>query len=253
MTPPTELHADLDEAYGAFAWAYDGALGKRFFRAAKRLLTPLLRIPAANKTHLDLCCGTALAVEFFTKHGYRSVGVDASLPMLRVGRRRARGLAAGDVRALPLRGTFDRITCLYDSLNHLQQRDQLVAVFSEVRRLMRPDSIFLFDMNHPDIYPAVWGMKEPFVESGPTFHLEIATRYSRANKRGHGLITGWAVLPDGERVAILETHEQRAWSRKEIVGCLAEAGLTARQVTEFDPFEEGRVVKLVFTSTIAPP
>lgn len=244
--PPT----DLSEAYGAFAWAYDDALGKRFFRAARKLLSPILALPPREKTHLDLACGTAFAVELFTQKGYRSIGIDASLPMLRAGRRRARKLAAGDFRALPLRGTFSRITCLYDSLNHIQSRDELVAVFREVRRLMSDDAIFLFDMNHPEIYPVVWGMKEPFVESGPSFHLEIATKYSRPEKHGHALVTGWATLPNGERAKIHETHEQRAWSRREITGALGEAGLRALSVDDFDPFSEGRVVKLVFTATI---
>lgn len=238
---------ELKEAYGAFAWAYDGALGKRFFRAVRRLLAPLVAIPPPTKTHLDLACGTALAVEYFTERGYRSVGVDASLPMLRAARGRARRLTAGDIRSLPLRGTFSRITCLYDSLNHIRDRAELVTVFREVRRLMDDDSIFLFDMNHPEIYPVIWGMKEPFVESGPAFHLEIATTYSRPEKRGHALVTGWATLPGGERAKIHETHEQRAWSRREVVGALHEGGLAAVSVDEFDPFTEGRVVKLVFT------
>ncbi len=237
----------MKEAYGAFAWAYDGALGNRFFRAARRLLTPLIAPPPREKTHLDLACGTAMAVELFAQKGYRSVGVDASLPMLRAGRSRASRLTAGDIRALPFRGTFARITCLYDSLNHIRQRGELVAVFREVRRLMAPDSMFLFDMNHPEIYPVVWGMKEPFIESGETFHLEIATRYSRPAKRGRALITGWAMLPDGERAIIRETHEQRAWSRREIVAALREAGLATISIDDFDPFTEGRVVKLVFT------
>ncbi len=238
---------DLKEAYGAFAWAYDDALGKRFFRSARKLLTPFFAMPPREKTHLDLACGTALAVELFTQKGYRSIGVDASLPMLRAGRRRARRVTAGDMRALPLRGTFSRITCLYDSLNHVQQRDELVAVFREVRRLMSAESIFLFDMNHPEIYPVIWGMKEPFIESGTSFHLEIATKYFRPEKRGQALVTGWATLPNGERAKIHETHEQRAWSRREIVGALREAHLTALSVDDFDPFSEGRVVKLVFT------
>ena len=237
----------LKEAYGAFAWAYDRALGNRFFRAARRLLVPLLASPPASKTHLDLACGTALAVEFFRQNGYQSIGVDASLPMLRAGGARGRRLAAGDIRTLPLRGTFARITCLYDSLNHFQKREELVSVFSEVKRLMAPDSIFLFDMNHPEIYPVVWGMKEPFIESGDDFHLEIATTYSHSSKRGHALVTGWATMPNGERAAISEAHEQRAWSRREIIAALREAGLHAQSIDEFDPFNEGRVVKLVFT------
>src|SRR5207302_2881719 len=132
-------------------------------------------------------------------------------------------LASGDFRALPLRGTFARITCLYDSLNHIQQRDELVAVFGEVRRLMNDESIFLFDMNHPEIYPVIWGMKEPFVESGPSFHLEIATKYLRPEKPGYALVTGWATLPNREPAKIHEEHAQRAWAPRRIVRATRDA------------------------------
>ena len=234
------------ESYGAFAYAYDGALGRRFFRAAQRLLAPIVDDPPPReRTHLDLACGTALAVEFFTKRGYRSTGVDLSLDMLRVGRTRAKRLTLGDLGSLPFRGTFARITCLYDSLNHFRTRDDLVAVFSEVRRLMDGDSIFLFDMNHPDIYPAVWGMKEPFIEDGPDFHLEIAPTYSHRERTGHALVTGWAET-NGVRTEIHERHLQRSWSRREIVAALHAASLRPISVQHFDPFHEDRVVKMVF-------
>jgi SAM-dependent methyltransferase len=238
----------MSESYGAFAYAYDHALGRRFFRAAQRLLAPIVDVPPPReRTHLDLACGTALAVEYFGKHGYRSTGVDLSLEMLRVGRGRAPRLVAADLRALPFRGTFARITCLYDSLNHFRERDELVEIFRETRRLMDRDSIFLFDMNHPDIYPAIWGMKEPFVESGPSFHLEIATTFSQPERLGRAVVTGWAMLPRGGRTKIRETHLQRSWSKREIVSALRDAGIVAVHVDDFDPFTEGRVVKMVFT------
>lgn len=198
----------------------------------------LEKYPAASMTHLDLACGTGYAIEYFEQHGFRSTGVDASLPMLGVARKRAPRLVAGDLRALPLRRTFARITCLYDSLNHLQSRDELIAAFASVRTVMNAGSLFFFDMNHPDIYPAVWGMHEPYVSTGADHHLEIATKYRRREKRGVGVVTGWAELPGGERVDIRETHEQRAWSEREIGDCLGAGGLEIVEVIDFDPFNE---------------
>lgn len=227
------------ESYGAFAYAYDAALGQRFFTAVRRLLDEMLqRYPAAARTHLDVACGTGLATEYFSRLGWRSTGVDLSLPMLRLARRRARHLVAGDVRELPIRGRFARVTCLYDSLNHFRLRDDLVAAFRAVRNVLDRDGLFLFDMNHPDVYPAVWGMKQPFVASGTDYHLEIATRYTRRDALGHALVTGWARLPEGERVDIRERHEQRAWSEREIADSISDAGLSIVERIDFDPFDE---------------
>ena len=241
------------ESYGAFAYAYDKGLGERFFRAARRMLADVLRrypVPA-EKTHLDLACGTGLALSFFRNHGYRSTGADASLPMLAVARDRSSRLVASDFRALPFRTRFERITCLYDSLNHLKTREDLVTTFRGVRQLMSDSSLFMFDMNHPDIYPEVWGMKEPFVAEGEGFHLEIATAFRKRDKTGLALVTGWAVLPSGDVAEISERHEQKAYTQTDIVEALAEAGLTAIEIVDFDPYNEGaeieaQTVKLFF-------
>ena len=229
------------ESYGAFAYAYDKALGDRFFRAARAMLSDALtRHPQTiDKTHLDIACGTGMAVAFFRANGYQSIGVDASLPMLAVARRRVSRVAAADFRALPFRRTFSRITCLFDSLNHLRSTDELTETFRAVRALMRKDSLFFFDMNHPDIYPEVWGMKEPFVADGEDYHLEIATAYRGRTRTGYALVTGWAKLPSGETAKISERHEQRAFSQKEISRALEEAGLVAEEVLDFDPYNEG--------------
>ncbi|MEO6487021.1 MAG: methyltransferase domain-containing protein [Thermoanaerobaculia bacterium] len=227
------------ESYGPFAYAYDKALGERFFRSARRVLAGVLeRYPTIDKSHLDVACGTGLTNEYFASRGWRSIGADASMPMLAVARTRARRLAAADFRALPFRTTFSRITCLYDSLNHLKNRADLVAAFRSIRRLMSNDSLFLFDMNHPDVYPEIWGMTEPYVATGPDFHLEIATGYRKRDATGLALVTGWALLPNGTRAEISERHEQRAYSEREIIASLGEAGLEVVELIDFDPYSE---------------
>lgn len=226
------------EAYGAFAYAYDQGLGDRFFAAVRRVLASTLeKYPTPKRTHLDLACGTGLAIEHLRKQGWKSVGVDASFEMLALARRRADQVIGGDLRALPLRRKFARITCLYDSLNHMTDRDDLVAAFRSVRGVMDHDSLFLFDMNHPDVYRAVWGMSEPFIAAGDDYHLEIATSYRARERTGHALVTGWAVT-GGEKVEIQETHTQRAYTEAEIGKALAEGSLAPVEIIDFDPYGE---------------
>ncbi|HEX7151928.1 MAG TPA: class I SAM-dependent methyltransferase [Thermoanaerobaculia bacterium] len=229
----------MSEAYDAFAYAYDQGLGARFFKAVRHLLLRTLdEYPTAKRTHLDVACGTGMAMEFFRKEGWLSTGIDASVPMLQIARRRAPRVAAADFRALPFRRTFARITCLYDSLNHMTEKEQLVAAFTSIAGVMDEESLFLFDVNHPDIYPEVWGMAEPYVASGDDYLLEIATSYRAREKMGRALVTGWAQL-GAERVAIRETHNQRCYTQREITKALKDAGLEPVEVSDFDPYEEG--------------
>lgn len=240
------------DSYGEFAYAYDQALGRKFFAVVARLLDEMLeRYPAdAPRTHLDLACGTGLAIEYFTKKGFRSFGVDGSVPMLGVARKRTASLVAGDLRAVPLRGSFSRVTCLYDSLNHLLERRDLEEAFRSAAALMDAESLFFFDVNHPQIYPKVWGLKDPFISRGPDHQLVIDTSWSSFTKRGEGKVSGWAIV-DGKRVEIAETHRQRAYSEKEIIRSLREAGLAPVDIIDFDPFDEAGqsgTVKLFFVA-----
>lgn len=237
----------MSESYGAFAYAYDQALGQRFFRAMRRILAKNLeRFPVKKKTHLDVACGTGLAIDFFAKRGFRCVGVDLSLPMLRLARKRARHRVAADMRKLPLRGKFARVTCLYDSLNHLKNINDLRITFSAMADALDDDGLLLFDVNHPEIYPEIWGNDDPFVADGRDYHLEMATKYRSRDRIAHAMVTGWAQLPSGGRVEIREMREQRAYSEREVVDALASAALAPLEVMEFDPYAEGRRVKLFF-------
>jgi SAM-dependent methyltransferase len=245
---PLRTSTPASEAYGAFAYAYDRALGARFFKAVRVLLDGMLeKYPTPKRTHLDVACGTGLVVNHFAARGWKSTGIDASLDMLsRAGGR----VAAADMRALPFRRTFARITCLYDSLNHMLEREELIAAFRAIREVMSDDSLLLFDVNHPEIYPEVWGIAEPYVSHGLDYRLEIATTYRKREKIGKAMVTGWALL-GGKKVEIREQHRQRAYSEREIVSALAEAQMEAVEVLDFDPYGEeieARTVKLFFVA-----
>lgn len=225
-----------NEAYGAFAWAYDEALGKSFFATVEPLLARLLlKYPATTRTHLDLACGTGLAMSWFESKGFRSTGVDASLSMLSVARTRASRLIAGDVRQLPLRGTYARVTCLYDSLNHMLRKSDLIRSFRAVRTVLGADSLFLFDLNRPEIYSTVWQTKDPFRSRGAAYDLSIHTRYSRLTRMAFGKVSGWARM-NGKDVAIDEERRQRAYSQDAVVAALRAASLEIVEVIDFDPF-----------------
>jgi len=226
------------EAYDAFAYAYDRALGERFFKAVSRMLDQTFeRYPTPKRTHLDVACGTGMTVRWFRERGWKSTGVDASLPMLQIA---GEGIA-GDMRRLPFRRKFARVTCLYDSLNHLLEATDLAAAFRSIRGVMDDDSLFLFDVNHPEIYPEVWGMSEPYIARGRDYHLEIATTYRKREKLGRAAVTGWANV-HGKKVEIREQHLQRAYSQREITKMLNDAGLAPVDVIDFDPYGEGDAI-----------
>jgi SAM-dependent methyltransferase len=242
---------DPPDAYEAFAHAYDRALGDLFFHTIARVLDKLLlRYPTTEKTHLDVACGTGQVLEFFARREFRSSGLDASAAMLNIARRReSPRLVLGDMRQIGLRGPFSRITCLYDSLNHLLEKEEVAQTFREVRRLMGPASQFWFDVNHPSAYTTVWAADEPFESKGKDYELVMDTAYSRPLRLATALVSGWSIVR-GERVQIDETHHQRPYSEREITTLLKGAGLKVREMFRFHPFgtSEGEAVKMFFVA-----
>jgi demethylmenaquinone methyltransferase / 2-methoxy-6-polyprenyl-1,4-benzoquinol methylase len=94
-----------------------------------------LRLPA-RALILDLACGTGDLCEELSGEGYRPIGVDFSLGMLRrASRRSAVPLVQADVLRLPIRNAAaDGVTCGFALRNVVS----LEAFFEEVGRVVRP-------------------------------------------------------------------------------------------------------------------
>lgn len=97
---------------------------------------------------LDLGCGGGIMSEALARRGARVVGVDPALRALEAARSHASqgGLSIiyreGRGDQIPLEDqSVDRVVCV-DVLEHIPD---LAPVFAEVRRVLRPGGIFLFD------------------------------------------------------------------------------------------------------------
>lgn len=238
------------DSYDAFALVYDRGLGRIFFDGVRPLLDQLDReYPSRRRSHLDLACGTGLAVRYFRAKGFDSTGLDASVPMLGESRRRGDSVFAADVRAFSLRRTFGRITCLYDSLNHVMDDEDLSLVFSSVRDVMDRESLFWFDVNHPSSYGTIWSIPDPYMAGGSDWDLSIDTRYDAGRNMANARVTGRCSIA-GEVVEIDEMHYQRAWTDLDVRRLLADAGLGVVDVVRFNPFGFGgdsdAAVKLMY-------
>ncbi|MEK7792988.1 MAG: class I SAM-dependent methyltransferase [Candidatus Hydrogenedentota bacterium] len=105
-------------------------------------------LPSKNFRHLDAACGTGRLLKHLRQHGWSSCGVDLSPAMLAAGRQDpyAAPAAAADMRALPFRGCFDYVTCLFDSLNFLLTLEDVSRALREIRGVLKDGGIFYFDV-----------------------------------------------------------------------------------------------------------
>jgi SAM-dependent methyltransferase len=240
----TDYHLSIYESYAPI---YD-AIGQGAF--AERLTAQILRaLPEPPRRALDLACGTGAAALALAAAGARVVGVDRSRAMLRIARARARarGLPvrwiAADIRRMgqwpaaraPRAGSFDLITCLYDSLNYLTGPDDLAAVCVGAARLLRPGGRLVFDLNTAHEFTS-WDDTDQVVFDSPDILVYNRLSYDAERRIARGRIV-WFVREIDRWWRGEESHAERAWGDDEVTSALGAAGLAlvARRTPTWEP------------------
>jgi len=101
-----------------------------------------------SKSILELACGTGSILEVLASE-YRVVGLDNSLGMLEVARKRLPNVEfiQANMADFSVDQSFDAILCIYDSINHLLKFSEWQSIFEKVAQHLLPGGLFIFDMN----------------------------------------------------------------------------------------------------------
>jgi len=131
---------------------WDGS--QRFLRLLHNIVPARMRYfstlvdPWAGKTILDLGCGGGFMSEALAREGARVIGVDPSAPAIAAAQDHARqenlkiDYSVGSGERIPLDdASADCVVCV-DVLEHVENVD---AVFDEIRRVLKPGGLLLFD------------------------------------------------------------------------------------------------------------
>ena len=171
-------------------------------------------------TILDIACGTGtLAIEI-AKHGHVVHGIDSSPEMVRMARSKSAGLPnlsfdLQDMVQFNIDGTFDLVTCTYDSINYIRELNDLREMLFRVSSALRKGGLFAFDsnteelyLNHSDEIQERELNGELFIEhcSYDSVHKEVTIAFS---------------FSDGS----YEIHRQRPYNYDELAPLLNDAGL----------------------------
>lgn len=106
---------------------------------------------------LELACGTGQLLTPIAQTGLRAVGLDLSAAMLAAAQGRARSASTaaafveGDMRTFDLGERFALIFIARNSLLHLCSVEDFLACFACVRRHLRPNGVFIFDIFNPSV------------------------------------------------------------------------------------------------------
>jgi predicted TPR repeat methyltransferase len=115
-------------------------------------------LPKAH-TLLDMGCGTGIHARHFQQAGFSVQGVDLSVQMIEIARRRSDGILyhVEDARSFKLPASVDVVTLLFHVMSYQTSNEDVESTLRACAANLNPDGLLFFDVWHA---PAVL-MQQP--------------------------------------------------------------------------------------------
>ena len=214
-------------SYDLFAEYYDELMSGADYPARARYIDGIIKEHKPD-AHLlvDLACGTGSMTVEFAAMGYDVIGTDLSENMLSKAREKSDGsilYLCQSMQELDMYGTIDAFVCTLDSLNHIEDREQLVLALSRVSLFMEPDGVFVFDMNTPYKHEHILA-DNAFVFETEDVYCVWQNEYT-GDGRVEIALDFFERQPDGSYLRDCEDFAEVAYSVEETESLLHQAGL----------------------------
>lgn len=137
----------MRDTFQEIASYYDGIMSHVNYDRWFVAVTALAQLLPRGFVHVDAACGTCRLVRKLRDAGWNSIGLDLSHAMLRAARKNGPAPGAvADVRNLPLGGSVDFLTCLFDSINFLPTSEDVSRAFRQAYAALKENGLFYFDI-----------------------------------------------------------------------------------------------------------
>jgi len=202
-----------------------------------RLLATIDRHGIPTTSLLDVACGTGSLGLMMSKRGWSFWGVDASELMVEKARRKFRSarrvatILRQDMRSIRLPVPVGLATSMFDSVNHVLSRRDLLRVFRGVAGALDAGGYFVFDVNNELCFRRLWRRTQAVQHRD--FTLVMQNHYDRARRIAYSLVT--LFLRGGSRYERLaEIVQERWYTKPELRGALREAGFEVLECEDFN-------------------
>ena len=186
------VKSDRYSEYDTWAWLYNHTMGPQYGNSQLQPLEIMFLPHLAKNAHLlDLCCGTGNLMRSLSHKGYQVTGLDGSEAMLEYARQ---NLPQGefileDARNFKLLERFDGVVSSSASLNHMLSLEELNRVFSNVYHVLKPNGLFMFDLNHAQQMEKWWKSQVAEGEIESQFVWYITPNYHPQTRMGNFKVT----------------------------------------------------------------
>lgn len=177
---------------------------------------------------LELASGDGILASILTKRGYSVLASDISIAM----RERAKINYEGpyeiiDMRHIDLDHDFDAILCICDSMNYLNDEDDLRSTLKSAYDHLKDGGVFIFDMHS---LKRLDEFKETYIEKGSVDGIDYKWTIE-ADALTNTLRQHFSFCLDDE--IIEETHIQHVFAPDIVIEALKEIGYNVTCIKDF--------------------
>lgn len=137
-----------------YSQIYDALYKDKDYRRECDYLEELFKMFRVKvKKILDLGCGTGNHSIELGKRGYEVVGIDISEKMINIATEKLKNLnnkkikfIRDDIRNFSLKDRFDAVISMFAVIGYINENDDLIKTFYNVREHLKEDGIFIFDV-----------------------------------------------------------------------------------------------------------
>ena len=132
----------------SFADFYDEMMAYVDYDRWVKLINDRIGNTINGKKIMEIGCGTGEISKRLADCGYEVCGIDISEEMLKIAGTKYPNLniKKEDMRTIKIESEFDAIVCVFDALNYLQNFEELKLSFENIKRALKPNGFFLFDI-----------------------------------------------------------------------------------------------------------
>lgn len=230
----------MSTIYQEFAYVYDKFMDNIPYADWSRYLTHLFKQYSITTGRLvDLGCGTGTLTLLMAKEGYQLIGLDNSTDMLTIAEQKTASrsditLLCQNMCKLELGTAFDGFYCICDSLNYLLSTAEILSAFCGIKKYLKKNGVFIFDLKTPYFYESVLG-DQVFCDHQEDCSYTWENSYFEEDRLNQYDLTIFVRQPGNDTFhRFCETHHQRAYPLSDIIDLLVQAGL--EYVTAYEAF-----------------
>lgn len=175
-----------NNSYKKFGYYYDEVMAELNYDLWLEFIEPYLK--KDNKI-LDLACGSGTFATMCKLKGYDVSGLDLSSTIIEIANEKKKinrldiPFYVADMTNFRLDKKFNVITCFFDSVNFLKDKNQINKMFDCVYKHLEDNGYFIFDVFSKELFKEYEGNEK--IEDYETFKIKWTTKKTSDNSLKH--------------------------------------------------------------------